>query len=167
MTLQDVLLLATGSLMSITFSFFPKLKDWMDALAPNQKRGVMFVSIIVVAMIYFAAGCGGVLDPLIAPLTGGVLPSVACTETGLLDLLRAILLLTVASQGSYLAQDQLGDVAAVPPARLLTEQADGGPAAVGEVQLPHRHPPPAPRRGGGEQEREVCDRRQRCHVRTG
>ena len=91
----EYLSIAAGALLSLGFSYIPKLRDWYDTQAPDGKRFVMLAALFLVAAVIFAAGCLGYADGL-------GLPALTCDEPGFLSLLRILWTAVVANQVTFL-----------------------------------------------------------------
>jgi len=79
-----------GAVLSLLFSYVPRLSEWYDALAPTMKRLLMAALLIVVAAAIFGLSCWGVLA------------RVECTQAGALGLVKVLIAALVANQATYL-----------------------------------------------------------------
>ena len=79
-----------GLLLSLVFSYVPRVRDEFDALSPTAKRGLMGACIVAVGCFSFAWGCAGLTD------------AIACDRAGAVGLLRSIVAALVANQAMYL-----------------------------------------------------------------
>lgn len=78
-----------GVVLSLIFSYIPGISDWYGALESTQKRLVMAVLLLVVAVGVFAGSCGGILA------------TVTCDKAGALGLVSALIAALVANQATY------------------------------------------------------------------
>lgn len=92
--LSDILLYVAGVVLSLAFTYLPKLKDWYDRQS-GSKAMIMLGVIIFVAVAYFALGCIQALASKI-----GIL--VTCTTDGAITVLLAVVKIIVANQATYL-----------------------------------------------------------------
>jgi ABC-type multidrug transport system permease subunit len=89
----DELALIAGTVLSLTFSYLPGLRDRFDQLQAETKRLVMLAMVIVVASVIYGLSCLSIGAEFGIGLT--------CDRAGLVGLLRAIILSAVANQGTY------------------------------------------------------------------
>ena len=90
----DMIAGAAGALISLIFSFFPKVSEWFNPLQPNQKRGVMALALLLGVLVTFGLGCVGWLDDLF-----GV--ALQCTTVALVPLMRAWFIALIANQATF------------------------------------------------------------------
>ena len=76
-----------GALISIAFSFVPKLKDWYDPLDDSEKRLVMLGALVAGALGLYALGCIGLIAPL-----------VVCGVPGLVELGKLVVIAGIVNQ---------------------------------------------------------------------
>jgi hypothetical protein len=81
-------------ILSLAFSYIPKLNTWFAALEPEIKRLIMLGLLALIAGVSYGLACWGVL----ADLTGIEL---TCDKTGLFELLRVFVMAIIANQGIY------------------------------------------------------------------
>jgi len=93
MTPEGLALLA-GGLLSLVFSYFPKLKDWYEALDGTKKRLIMIGVLLGVSLTVYGVSC-----TQFAGFLG--LPVVACDQSGAVELLKVFLLALIANQSVY------------------------------------------------------------------
>lgn len=91
----EFLAVSAGVLLSLAFSYLPKLRDWYAVQSGDTKRGVMLGSLFVVAAGMFGAGCLGYSAPL-------ELPAVSCDQAGVLDLIKILFNAAIANQAAFL-----------------------------------------------------------------
>lgn len=102
MEYANVLAAIAGAVLSLFFSLTPTVKDWFDLQAPNVKRGIMLALLALVAVAFYGASCGGLIDALISPLLGGqVAIAVSCDKAGALTLVQAFIYAAIANQAAY------------------------------------------------------------------
>jgi len=88
MTAEQISAIA-GVLLSLFFSYFPKVRDWFDALQPNQKRIVMLGIMAAVILALFGGSCVKLVNAF------------ACTWIGAGDALWLFVLCVIANQSAY------------------------------------------------------------------
>lgn len=86
------LTLIAASLLSVLFSYVPKLKDWFDAKDATTKRLIMAGALLVVSAVIFGASCFDLGLPF----------QVACTKDGVVGLVTTYVIALMANQGTYL-----------------------------------------------------------------
>jgi hypothetical protein len=95
---SDTLVLLAGAVLSLLFSYIPGLNTGFAALAPEVKRLIMAGLMLVVAAAAYGLSCAGVGASL------GI--SLVCDQSGLLGLIRSLILAVVANQGAYAISPQ-------------------------------------------------------------
>lgn len=98
---SEFLALFAGAVLSLAFSYVPRLRDWWAAQAPEVKRLLMAGLLFVVAAAVFGLACAGWLAALLPGVT------VSCTQAGLLELVKIYILALVANQGAYSLSPQV------------------------------------------------------------
>jgi hypothetical protein len=92
-----------SAVLSLGFSYVPKLKDWYAKLGQNEdgtddggtkKRLVMLVLLLVVTLVVFGLSCAG--------LGAGFGINVTCDQSGGIGLIKAFVLAIAANQGTYM-----------------------------------------------------------------
>jgi hypothetical protein len=111
MTAQ-MLAAAAGILLSLLFSYIPKLNTWYAAQSEEAKKLIMLGLLFVIAVGAFGLSCAGVLTDLF-----GI--AITCDKAGAIGLIQAFVLAVIANQGVYAITPQ---TAAVKAAK---EQAAG------------------------------------------
>ena len=86
---SELLIVITGVVLSLAFSYVPKLKDWFDPLVPNSKRLIMLGVLLLSAGGVFALACFGKYD------------LVTCDASGAWNLLEYFVAATIANQAAY------------------------------------------------------------------
>jgi hypothetical protein len=89
----DFLVMAAGVLLSWAFSYVPGLSAWFEALSSDAKRLVMLGALAVVTAAVIGLACTGFAVDL------GL--SASCDRVGLIAILRAFFLATMANQSAY------------------------------------------------------------------
>jgi hypothetical protein len=89
----DSLSLIAGSLLSLAFSYIPGLKAKFDALSTEYKRGVMLGLVLLVAFAIYFLACSPFAMDVGVPIT--------CGKSGMVELIKVIILVAVANQGAY------------------------------------------------------------------
>jgi hypothetical protein len=92
-----------SAVLSLGFSYVPKLKDWYENLGENsdgsddggtQKRLVMLILLVMVVLVVFGLSCAG--------LGAGFELNVTCDQPGAIGLVKALVFAIAANQGTYL-----------------------------------------------------------------
>jgi hypothetical protein len=92
-----------SAVLSLGFSYVPKLKDWYEKLGVNadgsddggtKKRLVMLVFLVLVVLVVFGLSCAG--------LGAGFELSVTCDQPGAIGLVKALVFAIAANQGTYM-----------------------------------------------------------------
>lgn len=83
-----------GVVLSLLFSYVPKLNTWYAALDEAAKRLIMLVSLLVVAGVSFGLAC--------LPATAGQVPQITCDSAGAWGLVKAFIAALVANQSAYM-----------------------------------------------------------------
>jgi hypothetical protein len=81
-------------LLSLAFSYIPGLSDKFAALDGTLKRLIMLACLLVISLGSDGLACSGVLASLV--------PSISCTQSGIIAVLQSFILATVANQSTYL-----------------------------------------------------------------
>lgn len=103
MEYANVLAAIAGAVLSLFFSLAPFVKDKFDSQPPNVKRGIMLVLLALVAVAFYGASCGGLIDALISPLLGGqAVVAVSCDKAGALALVQAFIYAAIANQATFM-----------------------------------------------------------------
>jgi hypothetical protein len=90
---SDTLVLLSGAVISLLFSYVPGLNSWFDALKSEYKRLIMAGLMLLVGAGAFGLACAGLAADF------GV--NVACDQAGGFGLMRAWVLAIIANQGAY------------------------------------------------------------------
>ena len=86
----DTLSAFAGILLSLVFSYVPKVKDWFTKQSGTTKRLILLASLAVIAAGALALNCNGLL------------PGAAqCTQAGAYDVAAAFIAALVANQAAY------------------------------------------------------------------
>lgn len=93
---QNQLLVTVGILLSVAFSWIPKLKEWYAALDNTLKRLVMLGALAVAALLVFGLSCTQFTIP-------GVTMTVSCDAQGAKELGQLFINALVANQIAFLA----------------------------------------------------------------
>jgi hypothetical protein len=92
-----------SAVLSLGFSYVPKLKDWFEKLGGSadgsddggtRKRLVMLGLLVLVSLSTFGLSCAG--------LGADIGINVACDQPGAIGLLKALVLAIAANQGTYM-----------------------------------------------------------------
>lgn len=79
-----------GILLSLGFSYIPKLRQWHDRQTPEIKRLIMACLLLIVSVAIFALSCNGIV--------GGV----TCDKAGAVSLVSIFIAALIANQGMFL-----------------------------------------------------------------
>lgn len=91
--LQDTILYVVGVVVSLLFSYVPKLKDWYEA-QHGYKALIMVGLIAIVSAAFFGLSC--------TTLAAALGIQVACTSEGALAVALAFIKIIIANQAAYL-----------------------------------------------------------------
>jgi uncharacterized protein YacL len=86
----EVLSMIAGVILSLAFSYIPKMNTWFAALPPEIKRLIMLALLFVTSGVIFGLGCAGIVQ---AGLT--------CDKQGVVQLVWCFVLAVIANQGVY------------------------------------------------------------------
>ncbi len=87
--------LISGSVLSLLFAYIPGVKDWYDALASQQKQGIMALALLVVSAAIFGLTCLGWLNSIAPNLV------VTCDQQGAFGLVKVFILALIGNQATY------------------------------------------------------------------
>ena len=90
--MSEILLGIVGAVMSLAFTYVPALKAWYDAQA--NKGLIMLALVVLVSVAYFGLAC--------SPLAGNFNITLACTQEGAIELVKAIFVIASGTQLAYL-----------------------------------------------------------------
>jgi len=85
-----------GVLLSLIFSYIPRLRQKFNALDGDRKRQVMAASLVVIATAIFVLSCLSVVD------------AVSCDRKGVFGLIGNIIAALVANQAAYMVTPKNG-----------------------------------------------------------
>jgi hypothetical protein len=91
---SELLVGATGILLSLLFSYIPGLNTWYAAKTEEFKKLFMLGALLITTLGVFGLGCAGVLTQL----TGVI---VTCTWASALDLLQLFVIAAIANQTAF------------------------------------------------------------------
>ena len=89
----DSLILISGAVVSLLFSYIPGLNTWFAAKAPDIKRLIMVGVLFLVSAAIFGISCAGYGAEI------GI--TIDCSKDGLIGLLKIFILAVIANQGAY------------------------------------------------------------------
>ena len=89
MTSEQLAMIA-GVILSLAFSYIPKLSDWFQTLEPTMKRLIMAGLLLVVAAGTYVLSCVWV-----------VIAAVACDRGGVMGLVMVFIAALVANQAAF------------------------------------------------------------------
>ncbi len=96
MTLTQTISLLAGALLSLLFSYVPKLAPWFDKQESTVKRLIMLGCLAAIALVLFGAACANLLGQLPLGL------ALTCDQNGAVTLAVAFVLALVGNQSAYL-----------------------------------------------------------------
>jgi hypothetical protein len=94
----EILAVIAGTLLSLAFSYIPKLSDWYATLTSQYKSLVMLGALAVASLVAFGLACAGLGD--IAGVT------LTCDQPGVYVVIRAFAAAAIANQTTYLLSPQ-------------------------------------------------------------
>jgi hypothetical protein len=100
---------AAGILLSLLFSYTPKLSTWYAAQSKETKQLIMLGLLFVTAGAAFGLACAGVLTDLF-----GI--TITCDKAGALGLASAFISALIANQAMFMATPQTKGVKAAKAA---------------------------------------------------
>jgi hypothetical protein len=95
----ELLASLAGILLSLLFSYIPKLSEWFAVLDGVYKRLIMAGLLVVVAGGAFGLSCAGVIS------------AVTCDQPGAIGLIKAFLAALIANQSIFLISPETKRVA--------------------------------------------------------
>lgn len=96
---------AAGIILSLLFSYVPKLNTWYAGQSEEVKKLIMLGLLFVVAAGAFGLACAGVLTDLF-----GI--AITCDKAGAIGLIQAFVIAAVANQTTYKLTPQVKSVKA-------------------------------------------------------
>ena len=90
---SETLILISGAVVSLLFSYFPVLNTWFAAKSADVKRLIMLGVMFVVSAAIFGLSCAG--------LGGEIGITLECSKEGVIGLIKIFILSIVANQGAY------------------------------------------------------------------
>lgn len=92
--LVELMPVILGVVLSLVFTYAPKLQLWYSSLAANHKAGIQLLGIILISLAYFGLGC-----TTWAARIGIMVP---CNADGIWVLLVVLAKTLMANQAAYL-----------------------------------------------------------------
>lgn len=96
----EILAAGAGVLVSLFLEFFPKFKLWYDQLKNSYQALIAVAAAIVFGFVIFGFNCLG--------WWVGKIPTIACSQSGVQELLWMIFLVFSGSQVTYLGVRNIG-----------------------------------------------------------
>lgn len=90
--LAVVILGIVGVVLSLTFSYVPNARAWLDAR--DNKGAAMLALVVVTALVYFGLSC--------SPYAANFNITLACSRDGVFDLLKALFIIASGNQLAFL-----------------------------------------------------------------
>ena len=90
---SETLILISGAVLSLLFSYVPSLNTWFAAKSPDIKRLIMAGMLLLVSAAVFGLSCAG--------LGGEIGIQLECSKEGVIGLVKTFILAIVANQGAY------------------------------------------------------------------
>jgi len=100
-------------ILSLVFSYFPKLNTWYAALEPANKRLIMLGMVLLVSLASFGMSCWSV--------TAEWVPGLTCDTNSGKSLIAAFIVAIVTNQGVFLISPKTKAVEAVRSVAKLEE----------------------------------------------
>jgi len=88
--LANLIAMASGVILSLVFSYIPGLSHWYGDLAPDLKRAIMALALIVVTAGIYGLNCWGVISV-----------DLGCNADGALQAVTALFLALAANQATH------------------------------------------------------------------
>ena len=92
--------LFAGALLSLAFSYVPKLKDWFEEKDATTKRLIMAAALFVVSLAIFGGACGNLLGGLPIQFT------ITCDKNGAVQIATYFVLALIANQATFTISPQ-------------------------------------------------------------
>ena len=86
----EALLALLGVIVSLTFSYFPKLRVRFASLTAEAKSGIMIGVLFLLTSAVFGLGCGNIL-----------IIGLACDQNGVIHIVVAFIAALVSNQGTW------------------------------------------------------------------
>ena len=90
---SDSLILISGAVLSLLFSYFPGLNTWFAAKPSDVKRLIMAGVLLVVSAAIFGLSCAGYGSDI------GI--TLDCSKEGVIGLVKVFILALIANQSMY------------------------------------------------------------------
>lgn len=90
---SDSLILISGAVLSLLFSYFPGLNTWFAAKSSDVKRLIMAGILLVVSAVIFGLSCAGYGSDI------GI--ALDCSKAGAIALFKTFILAVIANQSTY------------------------------------------------------------------
>lgn len=87
----DLIAAVAGIVLTLIFSYFPKLNTWFAALEKGTKQAIMAGVLILVTGVLFGLGCASLIT----------IPDFTCDRATLVQYLWMLIWAIVANQGVY------------------------------------------------------------------
>lgn len=87
----EFLAMIAGVMLSLSFSYVPKLNTWYAAKATEIKQSIMLGLMLITTIGIFALGCGGILQ----------IKNFVCDQPTAVYFIYTFILALVANQGTY------------------------------------------------------------------
>ena len=96
--METVILAIVGAVLSLTFSYYPKARTWLESF--ENKGAVMLALVLVVSAVYFALSC--------TPFAVDLGVNISCTQDGVFDMLKALFVIASGNQLAFLYSKKSG-----------------------------------------------------------
>lgn len=93
---------AAGILLSLAFSYIPRLNTWYAAKTPETKRAIMLGLIVVIGLATFGIACAGWAADFGIRTT--------CDRAGAIGLIQAVVVAAVANQTAFMVSPRPDNV---------------------------------------------------------
>ena len=99
---SETLILISGAVLSLLFSYVPSLNTWFAAKSPDIKRLIMAGMLLLVSAVIFGLSCAGLGSEI------GI--QLECSKEGVIGLIKIFIMAVVANQGAYALTVQTSEV---------------------------------------------------------
>lgn len=88
---SDFIAIIAGALLSLLFSYFPKLNTWYASLEEGTKKLIMLGALFLTVSGLFAAGCAGLIN----------INGFACDKATAINYVKMLMLAVIANQSVF------------------------------------------------------------------
>lgn len=91
----ELLLILSGSVLSLLFSYLPGLEKWYGNLVPDVKRLIMLGMLVIVSAATYALACANLLAEFMPEVV------VPCGKEGIIMMIKYFFGAMIANQATY------------------------------------------------------------------